>query len=106
MMAFGYAPEAPPADSRPHATATTAEALPLVSRLWPAILARVALGGSLAFTCVMPFAAFAVAMAGTLRRCNALGTMAVVWLVNQAVGYSGRVLTARPVRSAGDEGGG
>jgi hypothetical protein len=36
---------------------------------------------------VAPFAAFAVATAGTLRLRGALGTMAVIWLANQAVGF-------------------
>jgi hypothetical protein len=37
----------------------------LGSMLWPAILAVTAVGGSLALTCVAPFAAFAVATAST-----------------------------------------
>ena len=86
MMAYGYSPEAPTAGALPHTTAT-AEASTPVTRLWPAILAVAAVGGSLALTCVAPFAAFAVATAGTLRRRRALGTMAVIWLVNQAVGF-------------------
>jgi hypothetical protein len=59
----------------------------LGSMLWPAILAVAAVGGSLALTCVAPFAAFAVAVASTLRLRSALGTMAVIWLANQAVGF-------------------
>ena len=70
------------------ATAATAgRASMLVTRLWPAILAVAAVGGSLALTCVAPFAAFAVATASTLRLRSALGTIAVVWLANQAVGF-------------------
>jgi hypothetical protein len=38
-------------------------------------------------TCVVPFAAFAAATAGTLPLRRALGTMAVIWLANQAVGF-------------------
>jgi hypothetical protein len=83
------------ADSTASATAgtlqrgavTAAHASTLVTTLWPAILALAAVGGSLAFTCVAPFAAFAVATAGTLRLRSALGTMAVIWLANQAVGF-------------------
>jgi hypothetical protein len=59
----------------------------LGSMLWPAILAVAAVGGSLALTCVAPFAAFAVAAASTLRLRSALCTMAVIWLANQAVGF-------------------
>ena len=87
-MAYGYSPEAPTARRYPtHTTATAAEASTLVTKLWPAILALAAVGGSLALTCVAPFAAFAVATAGTLRLRSALGTMAVIWLANQAVGF-------------------
>jgi hypothetical protein len=86
MMAYGCSPETPTAGALPHTTATT-EASTVVTRLWPAILAAAAVGGSLALTCVAPFAAFAVATAGTLRLRSALGTMAVIWLANQAVGF-------------------
>ena len=86
MIASGYSPEAPTDGTLPHTTATTEASTP-VTLLWLAILAVAAVGGSLALTCVAPFAAFAVATAGTLRRRRALGTMAVIWLVNQAVGF-------------------
>jgi hypothetical protein len=86
MMTYGYSPEAPTAGALPH-TAATAEASTPVTRLWPSILVVAAVGGSLALTYVAPFAAFAVVTAGTLRRRRALGTMAVIWLVNQAVGF-------------------
>jgi hypothetical protein len=87
MMAYGRSTDAPTAGSIPNNTAAMAEASTLVTRLWPAILAVAAVGGSLALTCVAPFAAFAVATAGTLRLGSALGTMAVIWLTNQAVGF-------------------
>ena len=45
--------------------------------LWPAILVVAAVVGSLALTCVIPFAAFAVATVGTLKLRSALRTMAV-----------------------------
>jgi hypothetical protein len=80
MMAYGDSPEAPPAGSHSYTTATAAEALALITRWWPAVLAVAAVGGSLAFTCVTPFATFAEAAAVALRRRSALGTMAVVWL--------------------------
>ena len=55
--------------------------------LWPAILVVAAVVGSLALTCVIPFAAFAVATVGTLKLRSALRTMAVMWIINQAVGF-------------------
>jgi hypothetical protein len=88
MMAYGRSTDAPTAGSIPNNTAAMAEASTLVTRLWPAILAVAAVGGSLALTCVAPFAAFAVATAGTLRLRSALGAMSVIWLANQAVGFA------------------
>ena len=52
MMAYGYSPEAPTAGGPPHTTATAAEALILVTRLWPVILAVAAVGDSLALAFV------------------------------------------------------
>jgi hypothetical protein len=75
------------AGAPPRGAATAAQASSPITKLWPAILALAAVGGSLALTCVAPFAAFAVATAGTLRLRRALGTMAVIWLANQAVGF-------------------
>ena len=59
----------------------------LATMLWPAMLVVAAVIGSLALTCVIPFAAFAVATAGTHRLRSALGTMAVMWLLNQIIGF-------------------
>jgi hypothetical protein len=87
MMTHGCSTGSPTAGAIPRGTATTAEASTLVTKLWPAILALAAVGGSLALTCVAPFAAFAVATAGTLRLRSALGAMAIIWLANQAVGF-------------------
>jgi hypothetical protein len=87
MMTHGCATGSPAVGSLPRGAATTADASTLVTVLWPAILALVAVGGSLALTCVAPFAAFAVATTGTLRPRSALGTMAVIWLANQAIGF-------------------
>jgi hypothetical protein len=56
------------------------------SAIWAAVLALTALLGSWALACAMPFAAFAAVTARTLRLRDALGTMAVIWLANQAVG--------------------
>lgn len=87
MMADGSSTDAPTAGAIPSETAAMVEASTLHTRLWPAFLVLASVGGSLALTCVAPFAAFAVATASTLRLCSALGTMAVIWLTNQAVGF-------------------
>jgi hypothetical protein len=87
MMTHGFSTGPATAGAIPHRTITTADTSSPVTRLWPAILTTAAVGGSLALTCVAPFAAFAVATAGTLRLRSALGTMAVIWLANQAVGF-------------------
>lgn len=85
MRAFSTASET--SGALPRETAMEAHASTLVTKLWPAILAVAAVGGSLVLTCVAPFAAFAVATASTLPLRSALGTMAVIWLANQAVGF-------------------
>ena len=87
MIAQGFSADAPTTASRPGATARMDYSTHLTTMLWPAILVVAAVIGSLALTCVIPFAAFAVATAGTLRLRSALGTMAVMWLINQAVGF-------------------
>jgi hypothetical protein len=87
MMTHGCSTGAPTVGALPRGTTTAARASTFVMRLWPAILAVTAVGGSLALTCVAPFVAFAVVTAGTLRLRSALGTMAVIWLANQALGF-------------------
>lgn len=68
-------------------TTTSVPLSPLARNwLWPALLAVAAVGGSWALACVMPFAAFAAMLAVTESRRTALGTMALIWLANQAVG--------------------
>lgn len=59
----------------------------LSSFVWLVILIVAAVGGTFALSCVMPFAALAVALAGTVGLRAALSTMAVVWFTNQAVGF-------------------
>jgi hypothetical protein len=51
------------------------------------MLVVVAVVGSFPLTCVIPFAALVVATAGTLRLRNALRPMAILWFLNQAVGF-------------------
>ena len=56
--------------------------------LWPALLAVAAIGGSWLFACMTPFAAFEAVAATTERPRLALGTLALIWAANQAVGYA------------------
>jgi hypothetical protein len=56
--------------------------------LFPAPLVAASAVGSLAFACVTPFAAFAIASAYALSSRSALLTVGAVWLVNQLVGFA------------------
>ncbi|MGH6996531.1 MAG: hypothetical protein ACREES_12580 [Stellaceae bacterium] len=70
-------------------TTTSAPLSPLARNwFWPALLAVAAVGGSWALACVTPFAAFAAMLATTENRRTALGTMALIWFANQAVGVT------------------
>jgi hypothetical protein len=69
-------------------TTRSADRQRLGAMLWPVLLAVAAVGGSLAFACITPFAAFAALAAETQRPRAALGTMALIWAANQAVGYA------------------
>lgn len=55
--------------------------------LWIVILALTGLGGSLVISCVTPFVALAVALAGTVRIGAALRAMTAIWLANQFIGF-------------------
>lgn len=57
------------------------------SFVWLVILIVAVAGGSFALSCVTPFAALAVALAGTVGLRTALGTMALVWFTNQVLGF-------------------
>lgn len=59
----------------------------LPSFVWLVILIVAVVGGSFMLSCVTPFAALAVALAGTVGLRTALGTMALVWFTNQALGF-------------------
>jgi hypothetical protein len=52
------------------------------------LLAVAAVGGSLAFACITPFAAFAAFAAETQKPRAALATLALIWAANQAVGFA------------------
>jgi hypothetical protein len=56
--------------------------------LFPTLLVAASAAGSLAFACVTPFAAFAVAGAYALSPRAAFLTVAAVWLANQLVGFA------------------
>lgn len=58
--------------------------------LWTATLATSAIFGSYFFACVFPFVAVATLAALTLPRGQAIGLVALVWAVNQAVGFGFR----------------
>jgi len=56
--------------------------------IWLVILALAGLGGSLIISCVTPFAALAIALAGTVRLTLALRAITAIWLANQFVGFA------------------
>ena len=55
--------------------------------LWGGLLVATSALLTASFTCVAPFAAFAVVGAMTMSRRHALGTIVAVWLANQIVGF-------------------
>lgn len=59
----------------------------LSSFVWLVILIVAVVGACLVLSCVTPFAALAVALAGTVGLRTALVTMAFVWFTNQALGF-------------------
>lgn len=56
--------------------------------LWPGVIAAAAVGSSLTFACVAPFAAFAALLVATMAPRRAALMMAGVWAANQAVGFA------------------
>jgi hypothetical protein len=60
----------------------------LASLVWDVTLTLAVIFGSLALSCVAPLSALAVALAATLGLRASLATMALVWLVNQAIGFT------------------
>ena len=59
----------------------------LASFIWMLILTLAAIGGTFALSCVTPFAALAVALAGTVGLRASLGVMIAVWFANQVIGF-------------------
>jgi len=60
----------------------------LASFVWTVILALAVIAGSFALSCSAPFAALAVALTATIGIRASLGTMTLVWLVNQIAGFA------------------
>jgi hypothetical protein len=60
---------------------------PWLRLLWLGLLVAASAALTAVYTCVTPFAAFAVLAATTLSRREGLILMAVLWLANQAVGF-------------------
>ena len=55
--------------------------------IWMLILTLAAVGATIALSCVTPFAALAVALAGTVGLRASLRVMIAVWLANQVMGF-------------------
>ena len=55
--------------------------------IWTLILTLAAIGVTFALSCVTPFAALAVALAGTVGLRASLRVMIVVWFANQVIGF-------------------
>jgi len=55
--------------------------------IWLLILTLAVVGATVALSCVTPFAALAVALAGTVGLRASLRVMIVVWLANQIIGF-------------------
>jgi hypothetical protein len=59
----------------------------LASFIWMLILTLAAIGVTIALSCVTPFAALAVALAGTVGLRASLRIMIAVWFANQLIGF-------------------
>ncbi len=59
----------------------------LASLTWMLILTLAAIGVTFALSCVTPFAALAVALAGTIGLRASIRIMIVVWFANQVIGF-------------------
>src|SRR5689334_6105021 len=55
--------------------------------VWLVILVLTSVAATLVVSCVTPFAALAVALAGTVRLARALRAMTMIWLINQFIGF-------------------
>ena len=59
----------------------------MASFIWMLILTLAAIGVTFALSCVTPFAALAVALAGTIGLRASLRIVIVVWFANQVIGF-------------------
>jgi hypothetical protein len=59
----------------------------MASFIWLLVLTLAAIGATFALSCVTPFAALAVALAGTVGLRASLRIMIVVWVANQVIGF-------------------
>jgi hypothetical protein len=59
----------------------------MASFVWTMILTLAVIAGTFALSCVTPFAALAVALAGTVGLRTSLGVMIAVWFANQVIGF-------------------
>jgi hypothetical protein len=59
----------------------------MASFIWTMILTLAVIGATFALSCVTPFAALAVALAGTVGMRASLRVMIAVWLANQIIGF-------------------
>ena len=59
----------------------------MASFIWTLILTLAAIGVTFALSCVTPFAALAVALAGTIGLRASLRIVIVVWFANQVIGF-------------------
>lgn len=59
----------------------------MASFIWTAILALAVIGATFALSCLTPFAALAVALAGTIGLRASLRLMIAIWLANQVIGF-------------------
>jgi hypothetical protein len=65
----------------------SAEPSGVANFVWIVILALAGVGGSLVISCLTPFVALAVALAGTVRLAAALTAIIAIWLTNQFIGF-------------------
>jgi len=60
----------------------------LAGFIWVTVLTMAVIGGTFALSCVTPFAALAVALAGTVGLRVSLRVMLTVWFANQVIGFA------------------
>ena len=69
------------------AAADPSQPTSMASFTWMVILSMAVIGATLTLSCVTPFVALAVALAGTVGLRASLCIVTVVWLANQIVGF-------------------